>query len=50
MSIKPVMYSNTGCDVWYGKSRVVCEADTEAMATFIAAALNEKSKTPPVKK
>lgn len=44
------MYSNAGCAVWYGKSRVVCEADTEAMAAFIAAALNEKSKTPPVSK
>ena len=38
---KPIiLYSASGRAVWYRTSRVVCEADTDGMAQFIAAALN----------
>jgi hypothetical protein len=41
------LYSATGTAVWFGTVRVVCDADTDAMARFIADALNEKGKRPP---
>lgn len=37
---KPPIYSTSGTAVWYGTSRVVCQADTDKMAQLIAAALN----------
>jgi hypothetical protein len=40
-------YSTNGRSVWFGTVRVVCDADTDAMARFIADALNEKGKRPP---
>lgn len=39
-----ILYSTSGRAVWYGKSRIVCEADTDKMAQFIAAALNAYGK------
>jgi hypothetical protein len=44
------LFSATGTAVWYGTSRVVCEADTDKMAQFIADALNHKDKQPPAKR
>ena len=44
------LYSAAGTAVWYGKARIVCEADTDKMAQFIADALNHKDKQPPAKR
>lgn len=35
-----MLYIAKGTAVWYGTSRVVCDADTDGMAQHIAAALN----------
>lgn len=33
-------YIAAGTAVWHGKTRVICEADTDGMAEYIVAALN----------
>ena len=33
-------YTAHGTAVWYGKARVICEADTDGMAELIAKAMN----------
>jgi hypothetical protein len=43
---KPTLYSTSGLAVWYGTARIVCEADTDKMAQFIADALNAYDKRP----
>lgn len=33
-------YTAAGTAVWHGKTRVICEADTDGMAQYIASAIN----------
>jgi hypothetical protein len=42
-------YTTAGTAVWLGTSRIICEADTDTMAKFIAAALNNQNEKAPTR-